>query len=297
MTWLSDDAVSHLRAVTDEPQTANTRYEVVRQIARGGMGVVYEADDRELQRRVALKVIASELAAGDAADRLRDEARVIASLEHPGIVPLHDAGVLADGRLFYVMKLVRGRRLDEFARDEHASTEVLRVFLRICEAVAFAHARGIVHCDLKPENVMLGEFGEVLVMDWGIACVLDSANRNDIVAGTRGFMAPEQERGEIDKSVDVFALGAILRAIISNPPKPLAAVIARAMSIDKNNRYNDARELADEIIRYLDDAPLVAYRATVVERAAKWLQRNNALIMIVVAYVVMRVIFFFWVRR
>ena len=298
MTWLSDDAVARLRAVTDEPETAGTRYRIVRQLGRGGMGVVYEAEDRELERRVAFKVLASEATIG--AERLRDEARIIARLEHPGIVPLHDAGVLPDGRVFYVMKLVRGRRLDEFARTQHAPSELLRVFLRICEAVAFAHARGIVHCDLKPENVMLGELGEVLVMDWGIARSVGRPSGDRVIAGTRGFMAPEQERGEIesiDASTDVYALGAILRAILPGAPKPLAAVIAKATSPDRAERYADAREVADEISRYLDDAPLRAYRATPVERATKWLARNSALVTVVIAYLLMRVAFFLWMRR
>ena len=298
MTWISDDVVSRLRAVTDEPETTGTRYRIVREIGRGGMGVVYEAEDAELDRRVAFKVLASELTGG--AEKLRDEARIMARLEHPGIVPLHDAGVLPDGRVFYVMKLVRGRRLDDFGRDTHASSEVLRVFLRICEAVAFAHARGVVHCDLKPENVMLGELGEVLVMDWGIARAAGRSSDDRVIAGTRGFMAPEQERGDvgsIDASTDVYALGAILCALLSNAPKPLAAVIAKATSPDRSQRYANAKELADDIARYLDDAPLVAYRATPVERGLKWLSRNSAVITVVVAYLIMRTIFFLWVRR
>jgi serine/threonine protein kinase len=298
LTWLSDDAVARLRAVTDEPETAGTRYRIIRQLGRGGMGVVYEAEDRELERRVAFKVLASE--ATIVTERLRDEARIIARLEHPGIVPLHDAGVLSDGRVFYVMKLVRGRRLDQFAREQHAASERLRVFLRICEAVAFAHARGVVHCDLKPENVMLGELGEVLVMDWGIARSVGCPSGDRVIAGTRGFMAPEQERGEIesiDASTDVYALGAILRALLLNASKPLAAVIAKATSFDRARRYADAKEVADEITRYLDDAPLRAYRATPVERATKWLARNSALVTVVIAYLLMRVAFFLWMRR
>jgi len=176
--------------------------------------------------------------------------------------------------------------------------KAVRVFLRICEAVSFAHANGIIHCDLKPENVMLGDFGEVLVMDWGVA--RETGATGSLIAGTRGFMAPEQERGDvasIDTSTDVYALGAILRAILPDAPKPLAAVIAKATSPDRAERYADAKEVADEITRYLDDAPLRAYRATALERAAKWLARNSALVTVVVAYLIMRVIVFLWIRR
>ena len=147
---------------------------------------------------------------------------------------------------------------------------------------------------------MLGELGEVLVMDWGIARSVGRPSGDRVIAGTRGFMAPEQERGDIesiDASTDVYALGAILRAILPNAPKPLAAVIAKAMSPDRAARYADAKEIADEIARYLDDAPLRAYRATPVERAMKWLARNSALVTVVIAYLVMRIAFFLWMRR
>jgi len=109
MTWIGDDAVARLRTIAEEPDFGGTRYRLLREIARGGMGVVYEAEDLELQRRVAIKVLAPELGSRDAAERMLAEARVIAQLEHPGIVPLHDAGVLSDGRVFYVMKMIRGR--------------------------------------------------------------------------------------------------------------------------------------------------------------------------------------------
>src|SRR6202030_1109518 len=106
-----------------------------------------EAEDLELQRRIAIKVLATEIASPESEERMRAEARVIAQLEHPGIVPLHDSGTLPDGRVFYAMKLVRGRTFSEITAP---ATEVLRLFLRVCEAVAFAHARGVIHCDLKP---------------------------------------------------------------------------------------------------------------------------------------------------
>jgi serine/threonine protein kinase len=294
VTWLSDNAVAHLRAVAELPDFSDTRYRLQREIARGGMGVVYEAEDTELRRRVAIKVLASELASADAVERMRAEARTIARLEHPGIVPLHDVGLLPDGRLWYAMKLVRGRRLDELSAT---LPELLRVFLRICDAVAFAHANGIVHCDLKPENVMLGDFGEVLVMDWGVA---RATGANDsLVAGTRGFMAPEQERGEaVDSSADIFALGAMLRALLpAKLPRPLAAVCTKAIAPTQRDRYATVRELADDVSRWLDGQPLIAYRENPIERAGRWLSRNRALVTIVIAYLVMRVIVIFWFGR
>jgi serine/threonine protein kinase len=283
MTWLSDDAVAHLRHVADEPDFGSTRYRIVRELARGGMGVVYEADDRELDRRVAIKLLATELTSREAAERMRAEARVIARLEHPGIVPLHDAGELPDGRVFYVMKLVRGRSHDAVN---------LHQFLRICEAVAFAHARGIIHCDLKPSNVMVGEFGEVLVMDWGVAKAI--GDHASAVAGTRGFMPPEQERGApLDATADVYALGRMLAA----DTRRLKAIVAKATAANPSERYPTAKELADDIARYIDGAPLSAYRETAIERAGRWLDRNRALVAVVIAYLVMRALVLFFTHR
>lgn len=279
MRFLSDDAVAHLREITELPDLSGTRYELVRELGRGGMGIVYEVSDRELARAVAMKVVESDWGA---------EARIIAALEHPGIVPVHDSGTLPDGRLYYTMKLVRGTRLDAWAQQEHGLTERLRLFTRICEPVAFAHANGVVHHDLKPDNVMVGEFGAVLVMDWGVAGV-----------GTPGYMAPEQLRGEsADARSDVYALGAMLAFLLreSAPPRSLAAVIARAMAADPAMRYANADALAEDVLRYLDQEPVSAYRENIAERAGRWLTRHRALVTLMAAYIVMRVIVFFWMR-
>jgi serine/threonine protein kinase len=293
MTWLSDDAVAHLRTVADEPDFSATRYRLVRELARGGMGVVYEADDIELQRHVAIKVLATELASPLAAERMRAEARVIARLEHPGIVPLHDAGTLPDGRVFYVMKLVRGREAGAARRaqvgvEASGNLHTLRIFLRVCEAVAFAHARGVIHCDLKPSNVMIGEFGEVLVMDWGVAKAI--GDRVSAVAGTRDFMPPEQERGEpLDATGDVFALGATLRTLLEPPfSRRLGAIVAKATATSPSGRYASANELAADVARFIDGEPVTAYRESVPERFGRWLERNRALVAVIVAYLVMR---------
>jgi serine/threonine-protein kinase len=179
---LSDAAVDHLRSVADRPDLGATPYELGEPIARGGMGTVYRARDRRLERDVALKVMTALAPTPGEVERMRNEARILARLEHPGIVPVHDLGLLSDGRLFYVMKLVRGRRLDE-AMEAQPLHVRLRTFGRICEAVAFAHAQGIVHRDLKPENVMVGPLGEVLVLDWGVAKILAGTRPTDDVEG------------------------------------------------------------------------------------------------------------------
>lgn len=298
MTWLSDDAVARLRDVAELPDLSGTRYEIVREVGRGGMGVVYEAWDRELDRAMAMKLCSVVL--GDV-DRLQREARIVARLEHPGIVPVHDVGALADGRLFYTMKLVRGARLDEWARAGRSRTDVLRLFARMCEAVAFAHANGVVHRDLKPENIMVGEFGAVLVMDWGVARAADHAEER-VIVGTAGYMPPEQARGEhSDARSDVYALGAILRFLLRETneriPRPLAAICARAMAEEGGGRYADARLLGEDVLRQLDGEPVSAYRENPLERTARWIGRYRAIVALIVAYLLMRAIVLLWTQR
>ncbi len=292
MTWLSDDTLSHLQSIAETPDLSGTRYDLVRELGRGGMGVVYEVRDRELDRSVAMKVVD---------DPSRGEAQIIAALEHPGIVPVHDAGLLADGRLYYTMKLVRGVRLDEWVRGgirQGGRTEALRLFARICEPVAFAHANGVVHRDLKPENVMVGEFGAVLVMDWGVART-EGVEHDRVIVGTLGYMPPEQSRGDrADARSDIYALGAMLAFLLQHEPvpRPLQAIVQRAMAKDPRDRYADARELANDVLRFLDGEPVSAYRESVFERSGRWIARHRALLALLAAYLIMRAAVLLWAR-
>jgi eukaryotic-like serine/threonine-protein kinase len=164
MKSLSDRVVARLQADMQLPDLSGTRYNLLRYVAGGGMGSVWLAEDTVLKRRVALKVLDFAAPADDLDVRLLREARTLAVLEHPGIVPVHDAGTLSDGRAFCCMKYVEGQTL-----ALHIATlnlpDRLRLLERIAEPLDFAHARGVIHRDLKPDNVMIGAFGEVLVMD------------------------------------------------------------------------------------------------------------------------------------
>ncbi|MBC8647117.1 MAG: serine/threonine protein kinase [Thermoanaerobaculia bacterium] len=301
MMFLSDGTLEHLRDVADLPDLSETRYTLVRELARGGMGTVYLATDERLGREVAIKVLSAP--DPDAARRMEQEARIVAGLEHPGIVPIHDAGTLPDGRVFYAMKRVRGDRLDEHA--ERSLPALLRIFERICEAVAFAHAHGVIHRDLKPENVMVGSFGEVLVMDWGVAKVAadDSDSSAGSVVGTHGYMPPEQGRGDVaDERSDVFALGGILHFLLARQhptpaatslagaPAELASICRKAMATEPGNRYASARELAAEVGRYLQGERVAAHRETILERVGRVASRHRAWILLVLAYLVMRLL-------
>ncbi|MEQ1850258.1 MAG: serine/threonine-protein kinase, partial [Chthoniobacteraceae bacterium] len=206
-------------------------YAVGGEIARGGMGTVLEAEDRKLGRKVAMKVMRLDASASeDARSRFVREATVLARLEHPNIVPIHELGWDAESRLFYTMKLVQGRTLQAIlnglkARDadfvgHYTLDRLLTLFRKICDALSMAHAKGIIHRDLKPENVMVGEFGEVLVMDWGIAKILgdaaqiaeESARKAEATeAGTAGKfrdMADEElRRGSAEVTMDGTVMG------------------------------------------------------------------------------------------
>ena len=240
---LDDESLAHLREVVDFPDLTGTRYRLIRRLGRGGMATVYLVEDTSLDREAALKVLTDPDPGGRMAARLVAEARLLAGLEHPNLAPVHDVGTLPDGRVFYVMKYVRGARLDAWIASVTDRPAILRLFVKVCDAVAFAHAHGVVHRDLKPQNIMVGEFGEALVMDWGVAkrtstpdaptlrmeaptpaaAEADAAGavagtRAGTVIGTPAWMAPEQARGDLDQvgpRTDVYALGAILYYLLS----------------------------------------------------------------------------------
>ena len=221
-------------------------YTLIREIARGGMGQIYFGQDEQLDRDVAIKV--STVAAGEDV-RFLKEAKILAKLAHPNIVPVYNNGIDAEGRPFYSMKLINGRTLqavlnairdgDPATAKEYSRAALITIFRKVCDAMMFAHSKDILHRDLKPENVMVGEYGEVLVMDWGLAKVLGTgeevagaaSHREDSgdygmtiegeVMGTPQYMSPEQANGivaELDVRSDIYSLGAILYAVLTLRP-------------------------------------------------------------------------------
>ena len=221
-----------------------SRYQLRVRLGAGGMGEVWRARDSVLDRDVALKVIRPDLMGNRGmVARFLEEARATARLQHPGIIPVYDLGELADGRVFFTMKEIHGSTLAEVIGDVHAAsplerfapsrsgwtfTRLIDAFRRVCEAVAHAHAMGVVHRDLKPDNVMAGSHGEVLVLDWGIAGALtaEEATHRRVVTGTPAYMSPEQASGElwrVGARSDVYALGAVLYEVLWGIPPYVGA--------------------------------------------------------------------------
>jgi serine/threonine-protein kinase len=298
MTALDDAAVARLRLAADMPDLGD-RYEVRAPIGYGGSSVVYAAYDRTLAREVAVKV-ADAYAADDAArQRLTREARILAALQHPGIVPVHDTGVTPDGRAFYVMTLVHGAGVADTAARLSLPGR-LELFLKIGDAVAFAHAHGVLHRDLKPQNVMVGPFGEVLVLDWGVAALPDDtlpAGEPAPVVGTPGFMPPEQAAGValVDRRADVFALGALFEVLLgAAPPRPLAAVVQRAQAERPEDRYASVEALQADVRRYLDGLAVSAYAESPGERMTRIVARYRVPIGLVATYMAMRLALILW---
>jgi eukaryotic-like serine/threonine-protein kinase len=324
MKQLSSTSVARLRELVEHPILVGGRYQIAERIGEGGMGVVYRAHDRELGRDVAMKVLRNPVPTAEERQRLLHEAHVLALLEHPGIVPVHDVGVLEDGRVFYVMKHVRGERLDDFARTTRPRADLLRVFLQICDAVAFAHAAGVIHRDLKPQNIMLGAFGEVLVMDWGVAksgawqiaprTVRGSDSDRDqnavtgtgVAIGTPGYMAPEQLAGSVDERADIYGLGGILIFLLTREhptisssedgvqdvaglPPPLHAICQRSRAATPASRYQSVTELQTDIVAYLGALPVTAHHESFIERLWRVSTRHRTALLLIGAYLLMRV--------
>ncbi len=298
---LPDSDSEHGGSPLVDPGSATTKlvpqgrgnYQLLGEIARGGMGVILKGHDTDLGRDVAVKVLDGELAKRpEVVQRFVEEAQVGGQLQHPGIVPVYELGLMADDRPYFTMKLVKGRTLAALFLQRKTPADnrgrLLTIFESVCQTMAYAHSKGVLHRDLKPANIMVGAFGEVQVVDWGLAKVLhrggvaDEKRANQSVhtvietvrsgpgssgsdsmvgsvMGTPAYMAPEQAQGEIEKldeRADVFSLGAILCELLTGRPpyeeiegESIVGQAARA-KLDPARARIDACE-ADQVLKQL----------------------------------------------
>ena len=344
-----------------EEQRLHTKDPAAAELGEGGMGRVLVAFDHHLGRDIALKELLPDKAKGGTPKatppgspmaksgrlvaRFLREARVTGQLEHPSIVPVYELGKRSDDTLYYGMKLVRGRTLKKAIHECASLSDRLMLLSHVadlCHAVAYAHSRGVINRDIKPENIMVGEFGETVVLDWGLAKVMgqedlrgtdivrdiqlvDAATQGKTVAeflGTPNYMPPEQAWGsldEVDERSDIWSIGAVLYEILTGhppfegvnalevvgkvrseevtpvldvepaAPSELASVAMRCLHRDKDDRYQNAGEVAEEIERFQSGARVSAYEYSSLELLKRFVQRNRALSATAVAAVLVLV--------
>ncbi|HEX6853585.1 MAG TPA: serine/threonine-protein kinase [Candidatus Polarisedimenticolaceae bacterium] len=259
-------------------------FRIVRELGRGGMGTVLlgERDDGHFEQSVAIKVLHPGLAVGAARETLVRERRILAQLEHPRIARMFDGGVTETGEPYFVMENVEGLPLDAYCDERRlAPRERLRLFLEVCRAVEYAHGRFVVHCDIKPRNILVTPAGEVKLLDFGIAQRLEEerANRADGVRFfTPAWAAPEQATGgTITAATDVYQLGLILRELVPAPlpGNELRAIVDRAVRPEPAERYPTAEALRRDVEALLEDRPVAAFGSSLPYRARKYVRRHR----------------------
>ena len=341
------------------------RFERQHFLDSGNLGEVFFAKDTELNRTVVTKYIRPEMSGDSLKQALFHlEGEVTGSLEHPSVVPVYGLGKDTKGRLYYAMRYVRGKKLSRVIAEYHrkeaglkqeALTGLLQNFQAVCLAIEYAHSKGVLHCDIKPDNIMIGDYGEVFVVDWGLVVVCgDVKGPSDMhemetldpgvippykpselassglheqqggsrraVGGTPAYMAPEQFTATMSEDIslvtpkaDIYALGSTLYHILTGKaphlpkegikespdafyfrittgmiptprekdasiPKLLEQIVLKAMQVEPGDRYASARELAEDIKRYVSDEPVHAYQESGLEKARRWVRKNRALV-------------------
>lgn len=327
-----------------EVADAKQRFTFLRVHQKGGLGCVSIALDEELHREIALKeILPAHADHEENRSRFIREAEITGALEHPGIVPVYSLGQFADGRPFYAMRFIRGMNLQDavtdFYKDQSTAAEkqlrfrqLVAKIIQVCHALEYAHSRGVIHRDIKPSNIMLGDYGETLVVDWGLAkTIADPAQTDESlvprvqttqrasststqigrVVGTPPFMSPEQAAGRLDAldaTSDIYSLGATLYHVLTGTPpfkgnedevlgnvqmsrfpKPrqvnprvsraLEAICLKAMARLPQERYQTAREMADDLERFMGDERVLAYREPWPARGWRWIRNHKPLVL------------------
>ncbi|MDX1927769.1 MAG: serine/threonine-protein kinase, partial [Pirellulaceae bacterium] len=280
-------------------------FKILREIGRGGMGIIYEAEQLSLKRRVALKVLGPSVAdSAKQLDRFRRESEAIARLHHTNIVPVFGVGT-EEGVHYFAMQLIEGKPLS--TPPDLSFQEIARIGMQAASALAYAHEHGVLHRDIKPSNLLLDVKGELWVTDFGLAKLTDSSEltQDGDIMGTLKYMAPEQLDGRSDARTDIYSLGLTLYELTThqpafdtskslaerirnyeivkprtiNPaiPRSLETIILKATARDAHARYQSALEMGEDLRCFIDDRPIAARRASAAERLGRWVRRNPAL--------------------
>ena len=363
----TESSSTNKRGPFSGPECKQTdRFEKQHFLDSGNLGEVFFAKDTELNRTVVTKYIRPEMSDDNLKQALFHlEGEVTGSLEHPSVVPVYGSGKDSKGRLYYAMRYIRGKKLSRVIADYHrkeaglkqeALTGLLQNFQAVCLAIEYAHSKGVLHCDIKPDNIMIGDYGEVFVVDWGLVVVCgdvkgSSSNIHEMetldpdiippykpselassglhekqggsrrgVGGTPAYMAPEQFTATMSEDIslvtpkaDIYALGSTLYHILTGKaphlpkegikespdafyfrittgmiptprekdasiPKLLEQIVLKAMQVEPSDRYASARELAEDIKRYVSDEPVHAYQESGLEKTRRWVRKNRALV-------------------
>jgi formylglycine-generating enzyme required for sulfatase activity/serine/threonine protein kinase len=362
----SESSSTNKKGSFSGPESKQTdRFERQHFLDSGNLGEVFFAKDTELNRTVVTKYIRPEMSGDTFKQALFHlEGEVTGSLEHPSVVPVYGLGKDTKGRLYYAMRYVRGKKLSRVIAEYHrkeaglkqeALTGLLQNFQAVCLAIEYAHSKGVLHCDIKPDNIMIGDYGEVFVVDWGLVVVCgDVKSPSEIqqmktldpgvippykpselassglheqqggsrrgVGGTPAYMAPEQFTATMSEDIslvtpkaDIYALGSTLYHILTGKaphlpkegikespdafyfrittgmippprekdasiPKLLEQIVLKAMQVEPEDRYASARELAEDIKRYVSDEPVHAYQESGLEKSRRWIRKNRALV-------------------
>jgi formylglycine-generating enzyme required for sulfatase activity len=362
----SESSSTNKKGSFSGPESKQTdRFERQHFLDSGNLGEVFFAKDTELNRTVVTKYIRPEMSGDTFKQALFHlEGEVTGSLEHPSVVPVYGLGKDTKGRLYYAMRYIRGKKLSRVIAEYHckeaglkqeALTGLLQNFQAVCLAIEYAHSKGVLHCDIKPDNIMIGDYGEVFVVDWGLVVVCgDAKSPSEIhqmetldqsiippykpselassglheqqggsrrgVGGTPAYMAPEQFTATMSEDIslvtpkaDIYALGSTLYHILtgkaphlpkegvkespdvfyfrittgmiptprekdSSIPKLLEQIVLKAMQVEPEDRYASARELAEDIKRFVSDEPVHAYQESGLEKSRRWIRKNRALV-------------------
>ena len=307
----TDNGVAHHLPIAGQPTDTIGDYELLAELGRGGMGVVYRARQRGLGRLVAVKVLRATDSSGNERSRFQQEAEAIAALQHPNIVQVYEVGQ-ADDRDYLSMELIEGGSLDQWAKGTNRSYhEIALLIKQLADAIQYAHEQGIVHRDLKPANVLMTSRGEPKVVDFGLAKRLDDSARvrtqTGAVIGTPSYMSPEQASGsgQVGPGSDLFSLGVILYQLLTSRlpfegsstvetlkiiserdaiapsklrpsvPRDLETICLKCLAKESDHRYGSARLLSEDLARFLDHRAILARRAGMLERTARMIKRHR----------------------